>query len=193
MERRESACSSPARAAATVASRAMTSARFSRVTKVSAFSKLGNSQRAPCNQNERSPATGRLTSLPSISRRAGSDRKNVPGLKRIANHSPFAGQCTGRALVSGPRSVTLTAPFKRVKTSSQCGEATDENVPLPSLWQLHTRSMSGESEGRSRSKTMNMVVAKVAPAAFAGATLGLPLRFPQLKVRASRSAPHRPE
>jgi hypothetical protein len=97
----------------------MTSAFASRATKVSAFSKFGCCQRAPSSQNESLRAAGRFASLPSIKRNAGSDRKNVPGLNRIANHSPFAGQRTGLALVSGPRSVTVRAPFKRVNTISQ--------------------------------------------------------------------------
>jgi hypothetical protein len=53
------------------------------------------------------------------------------------------------ALVSGPRTVTMAESASRVTTNSRWQAATDTNGPPPLLRARHTRSMYGESEGRS--------------------------------------------
>lgn len=83
----------------------------------------------------------------------------VPSLKRIATHSPSAGQCTLLARVSGPRIVRQARPCRRVTTISQWLAPIDRNVPARSLWHRHTLSTNGESERRWSSKTMNTPVA----------------------------------
>lgn len=51
----------------------------------------------------------------------------IPGLKRMPTHWPSAGQSTGVAAVSGPRSVRKLFPLSRVKTISKLLAATERN------------------------------------------------------------------
>lgn len=52
---------------------------------------------------------------------------------RILPRRTFAGQCTSRAFVSGPRSVSVVVPWSFVTTISQWLDATERKSPDWSL------------------------------------------------------------
>jgi hypothetical protein len=64
-------------------------------------------------------APGRTTSLRSMSADTGRSRMDVPSLKRMQSHSPFAGHSAQVGFVSGPRAVMVVCPASRVTASSQ--------------------------------------------------------------------------
>ena len=86
----------------------------------------------------------------------------VPSLKRIATHSPPAGQYIVLACVSGPRTVRNALPRRRVTTISQLHAAMEWKGPACSLWDRQTRSTNAESDGRS-SKKMSMCQLRTRP------------------------------
>jgi hypothetical protein len=77
----------------------------------------------------------------------------TPSRNRIAAHSPSGGQSMVVARVSGPRIVTMVRSASRVTTISRWPAATETKGPPPSLRPRHTRSMYGESDGRSWAET----------------------------------------
>ncbi len=115
----------PRRASVTAWSTAINPSWTSRFTKVSASSKPGYCQAEPFSQKDRLLASGKVTSLRSRRRPGGSCGMNVPSLKRMANHSPSAGQSAGVARISGPRTVSAALPSCRVTTISQWHAAID--------------------------------------------------------------------
>jgi hypothetical protein len=108
-------------------------ARASRFTNTSAFSKSGKSHADPFSQNDRRVALGRVTlfrSRMSLERISG---MKVPGLNRTPNHSPCGGQSAMVALVSGPRTMRVVRPSRRMTTMSQVQAAIEWNTPVLSL------------------------------------------------------------
>src|SRR5580700_2503698 len=95
--------------------------------------KIGEIPRRSIQPERPAGGVGRVTlfrSRRSLERISG---MKVPGLNRTPNHSPCGGQSAMVALVSGPRTMRVVRPSRRMTTMSQLQAAIEWNTPALSL------------------------------------------------------------
>ena len=92
----------------------------------------------------------------STIRSAGKHSSAVPSASLIPTNSVSGGTGAAAAAVSGPCTATCQSRPSRQTTSVQCAVAIDVIQPSASLRARHTRSMSGDSDGRSSNSIVTL-------------------------------------